>query len=338
MIFRKFNKLKIGPQSNEFGWSPFFNRDPEAGQICAYCEKTDMTRSALLFDRARVTRYDVVTDKNIPVDFTFGSEWDERYANYAASEALCVEIAVAKGIDVSELSNMDWVEILGDNRFDCLHEDPYFNKHYRRVYNDILSKYYRENYGANLVFFNSDAVGLENTLINGSKLAFQAVFENIAVPVENIPWKCVIEFRSDKDIRRKYRDFHLWLKGIGQVDSLQHLNDLVGQRLDDYNFCLRKHGIETAIGAVAGVLAFGSGATALKVMQGNIGDYLYGGLMVTTGISIWVAKRLLAFEEVKRGQGKEVAIVYDLHKFLEKYKVRQTTEGSTLLLPENKKR
>ncbi len=157
----------------------------------------------------------------------------------------------------------------------------------------------------------------------GSELAYQGVLENVPVAIEEaLTWPQIAEFRSDVEARRKYRDLHLWLERGLQAESERQAADLIAQQLDDYRWAIRKHGIGTAIEAVASLVSLSAivpsaGGMAAEAMRLDpMSGALIGGSLAVIGSGAWVAKRLLDLRDLKRGKHREVAYLYDVQKLV----------------------
>src|ERR1043165_613507 len=59
-----------------------------------------------------------------------------------------------------------------------------------------------------------------------------------------LSWQQIIEFRSDNKARSAYRRFHLWLSDF-HPRSEREATDIVGKRLEDYLWAVKKHGLQT---------------------------------------------------------------------------------------------
>jgi hypothetical protein len=153
----------------------------------------------------------------------------------------------------------------------------------------------------------------------GEQYAYQGVLNNIPVAVEEeLSWGQVRQFRDGPEARRKYRDLHLWLSQGLHAESERHATDLIGQKLDDYRWAIGKHGLSTANEAISSLISLGTvvpaagGVAAAAMHVGPLWGALAGGVLAVSGAAAWVAKRLLALEDVKRGPHREVAYLYEI--------------------------
>ncbi|MBK8178526.1 MAG: hypothetical protein IPK67_06470 [Planctomycetes bacterium] len=160
-------------------------------------------------------------------------------------------------------------------------------------------------------------------LVQGENLdrttGMAALLSSVPIAIEdNLAWDQVASFRQDEAARRKYRDLHLWLDQASSATSQQHLQDIIGQKLDDYRWAIAKHGLITRISAVTSLLSLGAvvpEAGGLAASAANIspivGTLLGAGLTVL-GVGAWAARREIELEDVKRGENREVAYIYEL--------------------------
>lgn len=155
----------------------------------------------------------------------------------------------------------------------------------------------------------------------GQHLVYQGVLNNIPVVIEDcLAWEQVIEFRKDEEVRRKYRDLHLWLAQGLKGESVQQVTDEIGQKLDDYRWAIKKHGMKTAIEAVStlvslsAVLPAAGGLTAAAMLLGPLSGALIGGVVAVAGATAWIAKRQVDLQDLKRGKDREVAYLYEIQE------------------------
>ena len=81
---------------------------------------------------------------------------------------------------------------------------------------------------------------------------------------------------------------------------------MVGQKLDDYAWALKKHGIKTKLGALSCVVA-GLAADSLFV------ETLQAGALGVASSSIWIAERRVELENIQRtNSNAAIAVIYEL--------------------------
>jgi hypothetical protein len=161
---------------------------------------------------------------------------------------------------------------------------------------------------------------------SGTAVAYQAALLNLPVVTEDaVPWDQVLAFREDPEALRKYRDLRLWIRSGITVDSLSEAVDIIAQKVDDYAWAIRKHGLETTLGAISAVLNWrpAAGAIVAASAAGAAGGPLWaalsGGLVITSEITAYVAKRMLDVQSVARGSHREVAILYDARRLAKRF-------------------
>jgi len=157
----------------------------------------------------------------------------------------------------------------------------------------------------------------------GKNLAYQAALENIpVVEPDTLSWDQVRQFREDVEATRKYRDLKLWLDAGLQATTLQQAIDIIGQKIDDYDWALKKHGVRTVIGALKQLLSWNKaalygGVTAAAALAGGpLAGAIAGGLLMTADISVNIAEARTNAADIARGENREVAMLLDIQKKL----------------------
>jgi hypothetical protein len=142
------------------------------------------------------------------------------------------------------------------------------------------------------------------------------------VDEDSLQWNQVLEFRRDVATRKKYGRFIHWLDAnmIGRDQAF--ISDEVSQRLDDYTWAIRKHGLKTMAGTISALL---DEKSLLAVGSLVAGGALLG-LPKTAfgvGVTVWAGKALVEIgkgmidvEDARRGPGNEVAYIYEVKKRL----------------------
>ena len=135
-----------------------------------------------------------------------------------------------------------------------------------------------------------------------------------------LDWKQVAEVRSDKEATTKLRRLRNWIRTEHAHATVPELTDALATRLDDYEWAIKKHGIQTALGAIsdlvdpkflagAGVTLAGlvaGGATTLAALAGT-------GILIGRA-TVSVVQKSIDFRDVQRGNKSEIAFVHDLKK------------------------
>lgn len=142
------------------------------------------------------------------------------------------------------------------------------------------------------------------------------------VDEEKLSWGQVIEFRSDKEMRGKYKRLLHWLDKETIGKSPNFIEDEIAQRLVDYNRALEKHGIKTLVGIIEealGVKLVAGAAAATSTL--NLAGHSTLGFLVGTGIvlgkvMIKLIQVKLEYDDVERGPNSEVSWVYEVRRQL----------------------
>jgi hypothetical protein len=150
-----------------------------------------------------------------------------------------------------------------------------------------------------------------------------AALEQIPVAIDSeLSWEQVADFRRDSEAQRKYRELHFWLEHGMNAKSKSHATDIIEQKIGDYRWAIRKHGIKTRIEVISSIFALSSIVPTAGGIVSNAAahDPLYGALagggLVIAGVTAWAAKRNLELEDIKRGPNREVAYLYELQKLV----------------------
>lgn len=159
--------------------------------------------------------------------------------------------------------------------------------------------------------------------VTSSPLGVVAALSTIPIAVEDkLSWEQIKDFRSDEDSVRKYRDLHLWLDDGLTAKTEQQAIDLIAQKIEDYHWAIRKHGIVATLEAVGCLLAAGTMlpsaggvVAALTQLDQRIAMIAGVGLAIM-GVTAWVSKRIVELDDVKRGKNREIAYLYDIKQIL----------------------
>lgn len=160
-------------------------------------------------------------------------------------------------------------------------------------------------------------IEFENDYPTGNAIVYQAILNNIPIVSPELEWKQVLDFRQDKDARRKYRSMRVWLSDALASKSLEEATDLIGTKLEDYQWALKKHGLQSAVGTITQVLdskqlaaiAAAGGVTAL--MGAPIWGLLAAGSLVVAKTAIRLAERRIEHEDFKR-ENAAIAAIHEI--------------------------
>ena len=152
----------------------------------------------------------------------------------------------------------------------------------------------------------------------GSETAYDAALSNLPlVDTNKVGWREILEFKRDTEAVRKYRDLKLWLHYVLKAESAAHATDLIAQKIEDYAWSLRKHGLKTKIGAFTQVIdwkktpVIAAAAAGAGAVAGPAFGALVAGLGITGQIAAFFGERLIDLQDIERGPNREVAILYD---------------------------
>ena len=103
---------------------------------------------------------------------------------------------------------------------------------------------------------------------------------------------------------------------VGKSETF--IQDEIAERLEDYEFALRKHGIKTVLGAMSEALdgKYLIGTSAITSSAAFVGHPIVGlaaGASLIVGkVALTIANALLSFKEVERGTNSEISWVYEV--------------------------
>ncbi|MBI4831010.1 MAG: hypothetical protein HY801_05540 [Candidatus Lindowbacteria bacterium] len=156
---------------------------------------------------------------------------------------------------------------------------------------------------------------------NGNRAAVAAVLFNLKITdEEKLTWSQVIEFREDKEARKKYRRLLHWLDNEMVGKSHAFIEDEIAMKLEDYEWALKKHDIKTVLGTVSDTLdgEYLKGVAAVSGVVSLAASPLFGLLagtgLVVSKVGVQLVQNWLDFKEIERGPNSEIAVVYDIKK------------------------
>lgn len=155
----------------------------------------------------------------------------------------------------------------------------------------------------------------------GDQTAIVAIVENLNVVDEDqLSWEQVVGFRRDADALAAYRRFVHWLDREMIGRSIQYVSDEIGHRLEQYQWSLRKHGIQTVVGTLENTLnpqsLLASSATgiAVDVIAGKpIWSLLAGGGLLLGRAALSLATTLVERRDIEMGH-RDIAYVQQLKR------------------------
>tara|TARA_R110002073_G_C9335683_1_gene569580 strand:+ start:120 stop:902 length:783 start_codon:yes stop_codon:yes gene_type:complete len=165
---------------------------------------------------------------------------------------------------------------------------------------------------------------IDNIFPFGSHAAYQASLDSIPMILdEENEWSQIIDFRKDKDSLRMYRSFHKWINSCMQATSADEAIDIIGTKLDQYEWAIRKHGLKTVIGSVSVILDADSlakiivGASTTGLFGGPLWAAITSGLLVGGQVAMQVANKQVDLQDIKRGENSEIAYLYKIKEKFE---------------------
>lgn len=158
---------------------------------------------------------------------------------------------------------------------------------------------------------------------SGTSVVYQAALENVqVVDDEHLSWLQVLEIRSDPEAIRKLRDFRIWATTVSDSFSINQVHDLLEQKLDDYDWSLQKHGLQTKLGAMSllvdwrGALTTASGAVMGLALGGSAGAALAAGVTLGARAVAYITERAIARNDLLHGPAREIAALHELREQL----------------------
>jgi hypothetical protein len=139
---------------------------------------------------------------------------------------------------------------------------------------------------------------------------------------KELSWKQVLEFRRDREARRKYRRLVRWLDAELRAKAPADVIGAMEERLDGYQWAIRKHGLSTALGVVSTLLdpKFLGGVSATVTAAAIAGGTGWAALV---GTAVSVGRALVSFGttyvggiEARRGSNYEIAYLHEIQRRL----------------------
>ncbi len=85
------------------------------------------------------------------------------------------------------------------------------------------------------------------------------------------------------------------------------------KKIDDYQYALHKHDMETVLAGFTSVLTFSAGPTAAALLTSSPWAALAGGVALASGPVAWIGTKLIERSALNRD---EVAYIYDVQKLM----------------------
>jgi hypothetical protein len=155
----------------------------------------------------------------------------------------------------------------------------------------------------------------------GDRAVIMTTLSNLDIVDEKqVTWEQVMQFRSDEEMKGKYRRLLHWIDKEMIGNPQNFVEDEISQKLEDYMSALRKHGIKTVVGTVEealdGRLITGASATAVAFANwGHPSLGILAGMGLIIGkVAVKLIKTYLDFDDIERGPNSEISWVYEVKK------------------------
>ncbi len=151
-----------------------------------------------------------------------------------------------------------------------------------------------------------------------------AVSDLKVVDPRSLSWEQVQEFRKDNTAKIKLRRMRRWLDVDMKGSSVAQLTDAIASRLDDYEWSIRKHGLQTLTGTMSELLdpkllsATSATMAGLAYSEGAIWAALGGAGIMVGRAAVSLVEKMVDLKDRKRDQGAEVAFVHEIKKLAKK--------------------
>jgi hypothetical protein len=150
---------------------------------------------------------------------------------------------------------------------------------------------------------------------------FQQTQEGVEVSLDFVPvavedelsWEQVLEFRRDTEVREKLRRMRRWFTLELQDKSEAEIRATLEEKLDDYSWALRKHGIQTTVGGFTSFLAAAAAPTTLSLLAASPLVVTGGGIALAAGAVAWLANKQVERTELHRS---EIAYLHEVRKLV----------------------
>lgn len=158
----------------------------------------------------------------------------------------------------------------------------------------------------------------------GSKEVLMTAITSLEIVNEKgLSWEQVLEFRRDREARKKYRRLVRWLDAELRATAPSDVIGAMEDRLDGYQWAIRKHGLSTALGVVSALLdpKFLGGLSATVTAAAIAGGTGWAAL---AGTAVSVGRALVSFGttyvggiEARRGSNYEIAYLHEIQRRLQ---------------------
>ncbi len=168
----------------------------------------------------------------------------------------------------------------------------------------------------------SKAKSIPNLYKEGDRFFIFSVIKNIEiVSEEDLEIEQVVEFRKDKEAKKKLRRFLHWFdkKMVGKSQSF--IEDEIFLKLEDYKWSLKKHGIKVISGSFSALLdiknllgAAISSYSLYEIIHNPKFSFLLGSSIMIGNTIFKMVDNLMQLQDIKVGPGSEIAYILDIQK------------------------
>ncbi|HEX4302280.1 MAG TPA: hypothetical protein VHZ78_05775 [Rhizomicrobium sp.] len=176
-------------------------------------------------------------------------------------------------------------------------------------------------FGVNAVPVFNSAAARDSEYSAGHTETIVAAIENLRVVNDaKLTWKQVVEFRHDTEATIKLRKLRSWLDKDFDGQPISKIEDAIATKLSDYEWSIRKHGIQTVVGTISELLdpkmlsSTAATATGLALVGGEFWAALGATAIIVGKATVSVTQKFVELADRRRGQHSEVAFVHELKK------------------------
>jgi hypothetical protein len=180
-----------------------------------------------------------------------------------------------------------------------------------------IARSFSEKHGVPMTPVYDLASDRESAYHEGDRQVVTSIVSNLEIVDERmLTWEQVLDFRCDEEAQRKYRRFLHWLDKEMVGKSQNFIEDEITEKLEDYAWALRKHGIKTVLGTIEEALdgKYFLGASGVALAGYPELGALAAGVVIAGKMIVKLLRRRLEFEDVERGANSEISWVYELKK------------------------
>jgi hypothetical protein len=150
-----------------------------------------------------------------------------------------------------------------------------------------------------------------------------AITELQLVNEKSIAWEQVLEFRRDREARRKYRRLVRWLDAeLAKARTSTEILGSLEDRLEGYEWAIRKHGLSTGIGALSALIdpkhlaAVSATVAAAGITGGPVWAGLAGTALTVGRVLVSIGTTYVQGIDARRGSNHEISFLHELRRKL----------------------